>query len=95
MPFTKKDTPLYTDGAAEAKPYKPFDQLKYARVQTQNRVVAMERAAEAEFVPGDRVSHPKFGEGEVLECDSKTIRVKFGDDDVKKLALGFAPIEKI
>lgn len=93
--YKKKDTPLYTDGAAEAKPYKPFDQLKYARVQTQNRVAAMERAAEAEFVPGDRVSHPKFGEGEVLECDSKTIRVKFGDDDVKKLALGFAPIEKI
>ncbi|MGI6767083.1 MAG: ATP-dependent helicase [Lentihominibacter sp.] len=93
--YKKKETPLYTDGAAETKPYRPFDQLKYARVQTQNRVAAMERAAEAEFVPGDRVSHPKFGEGEVLECDSKTIRVKFGDDDIKKLALGFAPIEKI
>ncbi len=92
--YKKKEVPLFKDGASEAQPFKPFDQLKYVMAQTQNRVAAMERAAEARFEPGDRVSHPKFGQGEVLECDSKTIRVKFGDE-VKKLALGFAPIEKI
>ena len=43
---------------------------------------------------GDRVSHPKFGEGLVLECDGKIASVEF-DSGVKKLAVGFAPIKKI
>jgi hypothetical protein len=51
-------------------------------------------SASEEFAVGDRVSHPKFGEGEVVECGKGTIRVKFADD-IKKLALGFAPIKRI
>ena len=46
------------------------------------------------FAEGDRVSHPKFGEGIVEKCDGKTVSVSF-EDGVKKLAVGFAPIKKI
>jgi DNA helicase-2/ATP-dependent DNA helicase PcrA len=44
---------------------------------------------------GDKVSHPKFGEGLVLEGDDKTVTVIFATEGKKKLALGMAPLEKI
>ena len=45
------------------------------------------------FREGDMVSHPKFGEGEVLSCEGKVAEVKFADG-IRKLALGFAPLKK-
>lgn len=84
----------FHDGAADAKPFKPFDQLKYARQQTKNRAQAMQKAAGESFSPGERVSHPKFGQGTVIETDGRTIRIEFADE-TRKLALGFAKIDKI
>ncbi|MCQ2545041.1 MAG: UvrD-helicase domain-containing protein [Clostridia bacterium] len=84
----------FKDGAAESAPYKPFDQLKYAKQQTKQRAAAMEKAKSESFKVGDIVRHPKFGEGKVVECTDKTIRVEFADE-ARKLALGFAPIEKV
>ena len=84
----------FRDGASGPAPYKPFDQLKYARTQTKQRAGSMKGAAGEEFRAGDRISHPKFGEGEVIECGEGTIRVQFADD-IKKLALGFAAIKKL
>ncbi|MDO4177019.1 MAG: 3'-5' exonuclease, partial [Bacillota bacterium] len=84
----------FNDGASADKPFKPFDQLKYAQQQTKKKAAAMEKAAQEEYRKGDRVFHEKFGEGTVLEADSKTIRVEFADD-TKKLALGFANIKKL
>ena len=84
----------FRDGAAAAAPYKPFDHLQYAKQLTKKKAAEMIDSASEEFAVGDRVSHPKFGEGEVVECGKGTIRVKFADD-IKKLALGFAPIKKI
>ena len=46
------------------------------------------------FAAGERVSHPKFGEGIVENYDGKTVSVRFSDG-VKKLAAGIAPIKKI
>ena len=80
----------FSDGISREKPFQPFDQLKYARQQTKRKVEALSGS----FLPGDRVSHPKFGEGTVQAADARTVTVAFADG-TKKLAIGFAPIEKI
>ncbi|MDO4869528.1 MAG: 3'-5' exonuclease [Bacillota bacterium] len=84
----------FRDGAAQAKPYKPFDQLRQARIQTKKAAEAMMKSSQEDFNLGDRIMHPKFGEGEVIELGKGTIRVRFADD-TKKLALGYAAIKKI
>ena len=84
----------FRDGIREDAPYRPFDQLKYARQMTKKNVAAMTSSAEMDFEPGDMVEHPKFGKGEVLETDDKTVRVRFLDAE-RKLALGMAPITKV
>ena len=80
----------FSDGISREKPFQPFDQLKYARQQTKRKVEALSGS----FLPGDRVSHPKFGEGTVQASDARTVTVAFADG-TKKLAIGFAPIKKI
>ena len=80
----------FSDGISREKPFQPFDQLKYARQQTKQKVEALYGS----FLPGDRVSHPKFGEGTVQAADARTVTVAFADG-TKKLAIGFAPIKKI
>ena len=90
----KRTDGVFRDGAGENIAFKPFDQLKYARQQTVKKVAQMEKAASENYAIGDRVSHSKFGEGEVLEVTSSTIRVQFADG-AKKLALGIAPIKKL
>ena len=88
----KKDisSGAFTDGITESTPFKPFDQLKYARQQTKKNAAAPTDS----FAAGDRISHPKFGEGQVLSCDGKIVEVQF-NGEIKKLALGFAPLKKI
>ena len=92
--FEKKKTDaaqgVFVDGITERGPVKPFDQLKYAKQQTRAKV----QAASEPFEAGERVTHPKFGEGRVLSCDGKILEVDF-ESGRKKLALGFAPIKKI
>lgn len=80
----------FSDGIGREKPFQPFDQLKYARQQMKQKVEALSGS----FLPGDRVSHPKFGEGTVQAADARTVTVAFADG-TKKLAIGFAPIKKI
>lgn len=88
----KKDSSAgaFVDGITEATPFKPFDQLKYARQQTKKNAAGTGES----FVAGDRISHPKFGEGNVVSCDGKIIEAQF-EAGIKKLALGFAPIKKV
>jgi len=89
-----KSSGAFRDGAAASVPFKPFDQLQYAKQQTKKKAQEMINSANEDFEVGDRVEHPKFGEGEVLEVGKGVIRVKFADD-IKKLALGYAAIKKI
>lgn len=85
----------FIDGASSAAPFKPFDQLKYARQQTKKNVAAASTGGSGEsFAAGDRISHPKFGEGLVKSCDGKIVEIEFATG-TKKLALGFAPLKKI
>ncbi len=56
-------------------------------------------AAEARFVPGDRVRHAKFGEGIVVKSAMRNgdeeVDVAFAGVGLKKLSLSFAPLERI
>ncbi|MBR5489404.1 MAG: ATP-binding domain-containing protein, partial [Firmicutes bacterium] len=78
------------DGFSSDVTFKPFDQLKYAKQQTKANAAAAAPQLEA----GDRVSHPKFGTGTVLNINGKIIQVEFDDGAVKKLAAGMAPLTK-
>ena len=90
----RREDGLFRDGASGRTPIKPFDQLKYAQAQTKKKAAAMAAAVDADFAPGDKVAHAKFGEGTVLEVNGKVIRIEF-KDQVRKLALGIAPLEKL
>ncbi len=95
--YEKKDRKaegVFRDGASGSSVFKPFDQLKYAKAQTKQKAAAMAKAGDTDFAVGDRVSHPKFGEGTVLETGGSVIRIKFADQD-RKLALGIAPLKKL
>jgi len=85
---------VFRDGVRSATPIRPYDQLKYARQMTKQNAAAMQQSAEDSFAPGDRVKHSKFGEGQVLYCDGKIIRVRFAEGE-KKLAIGYAPLKKL
>lgn len=81
-----------TDGFAskEKAGFKPFDALKYSKEQTKKVAKFGDNLAE-----GDRVKHPKFGEGTVTEAGEKTLVVVFDSEGRKKMARGIAPLEKI
>ena len=55
--------------------------------------------AEAQFVPGDRVRHAKFGEGIVVKSELRNgdeeLDVAFAGVGVKKLSLSFAPLQRL
>lgn len=80
------------DGFA-SEPYHPFDSLKYARAETKKAAVSV--GAEDDFASGDKVSHPKFGNGLVIDKTATTVTVAFDDFGIKKLAIGIAPLKKI
>lgn len=50
---------------------------------------------EADFKPGDRLSHAKFGEGIVVSIAGDELTAAFAGVGTKKLSLSFAPIEKL
>lgn len=76
------------DGYAK-EPYKPYDALKYATMETKAN------AGDTEFSVGDKVSHSKFGEGLVIEVGGSTVTVVFDGVGTKKLAKGLAPLKRI
>ena len=69
--------------------YRPFD-ISTAKQETK-------RAAklETDFAVGDKVSHPKFGEGIVREVTESAVVVEFEEEGRKKMAKGVAPLTKI
>jgi DNA helicase-2/ATP-dependent DNA helicase PcrA len=46
-------------------------------------------------MPGDRVRHPKFGEGLVMDAENAFATVMFDEVGKKKLALDIAPLKKL
>lgn len=68
---------------------KPFDALKFAKKQA-SRGISNEG-----FEAGDRIRHPKFGEGLLIDQDAKTLTIAFDSVGIKKLGKGFVKLTKV
>lgn len=78
------------DGRYRGSKYqRPFDTLKYSTAETKGK------AESFDIREDDRVFHKKFGQGTVIEANSKVITVIFDDGEKRKLAKGIAPIKKL
>ncbi len=71
-----------------AKSYSPFS-------VTHNKMQQNRNSQTVALSVGDRVSHIKFGDGTVSETTDKIVTVDFDNGEVKKLAIGIAPLTKI
>jgi DNA helicase-2/ATP-dependent DNA helicase PcrA len=80
------------DGFASAEIFRPFDSIQRIKREVSSHE---ENRPIPKFEIGDEVSHPKFGEGTVIEFDGKAVTVIFGEAGKKRLAAGLAPLEKI
>ena len=67
---------------------KPFDALKFAKKQASKGI------SNEGFEAGDRIRHPKFGEGLLIEQDAKTLTIAFDSVGIKKLGKGFVKLTK-
>ena len=68
---------------------KPFDALKFAKKQTSKGI------SNEGFEAGDRIRHPKFGEGLLIDQDAKTLTIAFDSVGIKKLGKGFVKLTKV
>ena len=68
---------------------KPFDALKFAKKQASNGI------SNEGFEAGDRIRHPKFGEGLLIDQDAKTLTIAFDSVGIKKLGKGFVKLTKV
>ena len=68
---------------------KPFDALKFAKKQASKGI------SNEGFEAGDRISHPKFGEGLLIDQDAKTLTIAFDSVGIKKLGKGFVKLIKV
>lgn len=78
------------DGYKGTPKDKPFDSLAASKRATKAKRVSAE-----DFNIGDRLKHPKFGEGMLIEQDAKTMSIMFDSVGLKKLGKGFVKMEKI
>ena len=84
-----------SNGGGEAKPA-----VARARRRVRDRREAAPAAPAAAYATGDKVRHPTFGDGIVMSCTPSggdfqlTVAFKEGHG-VKRLLLGFAPLEKL
>lgn len=80
------------DGSADgydASFGKPFDALKFAKKQASKGI------SNEGFEAGDRIRHPKFGEGLLIDQDAKTLTIAFDSVGIKKLSKGFVKLTKV
>ena len=68
---------------------KPFDALKFAKKQASKGI------SNEGFDAGDRIRHPKFGEGLLIDQDAKTLTIAFDSVGIKKLGKGFVKLTKV
>ena len=68
---------------------KPFDALKFAKKQASKGI------DNEGFEAGDRIRHPKFGEGLLINQDAKTLTIAFDSVGIKKLGKGFVKLTKV
>lgn len=68
---------------------KPFDALKFAKKQASKGI------SNEGFEAGDRIRHPKFGEGLLIDQDAKTLTIAFDSVGIKTLGKGFVKLTKV
>ena len=76
---------------------RPFQQIQKIK-QEVARTAAQSKANTAkvqDLAQGDRVKHPKFGEGLIIEVSGSTVSIMFDTFGLKKLAKDIAPLTKI
>ena len=73
---------------------RPFDQLKYIKQNTAT-IKSASAAPKGSLKNGDRVSHPKFGEGMIVTIKGSVATIAFDTAGIKKLSLDVAPLTKI
>ncbi len=73
---------------------KPFDHLKYIKQSTAD-LRKTESSSKADISEGDKVNHPKFGQGLIISIKKNTVTIAFDSVGIKKLALDIAPLTKI
>ena len=73
---------------------RPFDQLKYIKQNTAT-IKNASAASKADLLKGDRVSHPKFGEGMIITIKGDVATIAFDTAGMKKLSLSVAPLTRI
>ena len=66
-----------------------------AKMQRAAELASRETLAGTDIVPGDRVSHSKFGEGTVISVDKNILTVVFTTAGTKKMAKDLAPLKKL
>ncbi len=83
------------DGSMYSNPHNPFSAVYNGKKS--GKLVDHDGGSRSnkEFSQGDKVVHPKFGEGLVLESSGKVVSIMFDSQGVKKLAKDIAPIKKI
>jgi DNA helicase-2/ATP-dependent DNA helicase PcrA len=74
--------------------------LRYRPAPPSRAAEAEEAPGEPQFSGGERVRHPRFGEGVVVACvvkgDDQELTIAFkGEAGIKKLMLSFAPLERL
>jgi hypothetical protein len=77
-----------------AKPKPPKKKLSASRLHSRDEPKSTEGASrlakrEIEFSVGDRVVHPHFGEGKILEVHSEKLTIQFGASGIKQVLKGF------
>ena len=73
---------------------KPFDNI--GRIHSNSEEMKKNAALrKGEFAAGDKVSHPKFGEGVVLSVKGEVCRIAFDSVGIKSISLGFVQMKKI
>lgn len=77
------------DGYGGEAKAKPFDSLRYVKQSVKKTV------SNDDIHTGDKVNHPKFGEGLVIADDAKTMTIIFDSVGTKKIGKGFVAIKKI
>ncbi len=73
------------------EPFQPFAHMKSAAETKAPRPVL----AASELNAGDKVSHNKFGAGQIISLEGNTATVAFDSVGIKKLALDIAPLKKL
>ena len=76
----------------ETDSFRPFAGMRASAAETKT---AKPTVSASELTAGDKVSHNKFGAGQVVAIEGNTATVIFDSVGVKKLALDVAPLKKI